>query len=310
MPFLAAFLLLKAPDSAITALVVIPETGAIMIKIIKSSCVILVLSVSTLAHGFGANGHRIIGEIASNHLSPEARIQIAQILNNRPLAFEATWPDEMRSAGGSFWSYDASLNWHFINVPPDTTYEESGKEPKGDAFVALNAFVAILKDAPVPEGAVKTALEKQLNGDLYSDEAKQYAVRFIVHIVGDIHQPLHLGYASDSGGNSIQVKWFDEEKNLHDIWDVELVEAQQLSYSEMVRKIDRATPDEVAEIQSADTMHWINESLNLRLQAYDIAQFQRDDTYKYSYRYVPLIEKQMLKAGLRAAALFNAIYQN
>lgn len=279
-----------------------------MKKIIKSGCAILVLSASTLVHGFGANGHRIIGEIAGNHLSPAARTEIARILDNNPLAFAATWPDEMRSAGGSFWSYDASLNWHFINVPPDTTYEDSPKQAKGDAYVALNAFVAILRDEPVPEGAVRTALEKQLNGDLYSDEAKQYAVRFIVHIVGDIHQPLHLGYASDSGGNSIQVKWFGEDKNLHDIWDVELVEAQQLSYSELVRKIDRKTPGEVAEIQSADTLHWIEESLHLRLEAYDIAQFQRDDTYKYSYIYVPIIEEQMLKAGLRAAALFNSIY--
>ncbi|MFT6437653.1 MAG: hypothetical protein ACJAVI_005729 [Candidatus Azotimanducaceae bacterium] len=282
-----------------------------MIKTIKSACTILVLVASSLANGFGANGHRIIGEIASNHLSTEAKEQIRLILDSFPLAFEATWPDEMRSAGGSFWSYEASLNWHFINVPRRTTYEKSPQEPKGDSYTALKAFVAILKGEEVPEGAVKAALEKELNGDLYSQKAKRYAVSFIVHIVGDIHQPLHLGYKSDNGGNSISTHWFGEERNLHDIWDVELVETQQLSYSELARKIDRLTPEKKANIQSATTMDWINESLKLRLEAYDTSLLQgndSDDDYKYSYIYVPVIEDQMVKAGLRAAALFNSIY--
>jgi len=278
-----------------------------MIKIIESAFLTLILLSSTLAYGFGANGHRIIGQIASKHLSKEARDEIMRILDGEELSFAATWPDEMRSAGGSFWSYDASLNWHFINVPPNETYEESKKQPKGDAYVALNTFSAILRGEEVPDGPVKTALEAN-HIELDSKEAMQYAVKFIVHIVGDIHQPLHLGYASDNGGNSIHVEWNGEEKNLHEIWDETLVEQQQLSFSDLARKIDRKSLEQIRDIQNSTTMDWINESLQLRLRAYDIAQFQRDDMYGYSYIYVPIIEDQMTKAGLRAAALFDSIF--
>jgi hypothetical protein len=280
-----------------------------MRKAITVGCLFLTLLTSSSSFGFGAMGHRTIGEIASNHLSPAALREISRILGGEPLSFGATWPDEMRSAGGSFWSYDASLNWHFINVPPGEAYGESTPDPKGDAYVALNAFTAILKGEPVPEGPVKTQLEAQL-GDLNSNAARQYAVKFIVHIVGDIHQPLHLGYASDNGGNSIHVEWNGEEKNLHEVWDEVLVEQPGLSFTELVRKIDRKTEAQVRDIQSASVMDWINESLQLRLRAYDIAQFQRNDSYKYAFDYVPLIEDQMTKAGLRAAALFNSIFSD
>lgn len=276
------------------------------------SCLIL-LSLTSLSYGFGPNGHRIVGQIASDHLSSKAREQIDKILDGEELAFAATWPDDQRSnPDQKFWGYDAASNWHFINVPPETTYEDSRKEQKGDAFVALNTFIAILKGGPIPDNAVKAELAKKF-GDPDDPAVRKvlqpFAVKFIVHIVGDIHQPLHLGYASDSGGNSIKVSWFGQSTELHAVWDSELVNTQKFSFSELSRKIDRASKSDIKKIQDSTIMDWINESLALRTQAYDIKDYNNDFSWSYTYKFVPVIEKQLLHGGLRAAAVFNDIYQ-
>ena len=275
------------------------------------SC-LLMLSISSISYGFGPNGHRVIGEIANTHLSDQTRRMLSEIMDGEPLAFAATWPDDQRSAPDqNFWGYNGTANWHFINVPPHESYAESGKNPKGDAYVALKTFVAILEAERIPEGPVKSALQEyfgNLDDPTNSKKVKQFAVRFIVHIVGDIHQPLHCGYASDNGGNSIMVNWFGQLRNLHGVWDTDLVEAQQLTFSELVRKIDRADREEINRIQDSQPIDWINESLELRTKAYDVAKYRSKFSYGYTYHFVPVIEKQMLHGGLRAAAVFNAIF--
>lgn len=281
-------------------------------KIIFTGFFFLFFSIN--AYGFGATGHRVVGEVASNHLSPEARKAIAEILDGEPLSFAATWPDDMRSSKDDpvFWSYTAAANWHFVNLKSDEDYETSKKNSKGDAFVALNTFIAILEDSPIPEGPVATALTNYL-GDLTAPvnqkNVKRFSVRFIIHIVGDLHQPLHAGHSSDLGGNRIDVTWFDKKSNLHKVWDEGLVEYQNLSFTELVRKIDRANEKEITSIQDSEAIDWLNEVIDMRVQAYDLSEYKNNElSYDYSFKNVPVIEEQMLKGGLRAAALFNNIF--
>lgn len=269
--------------------------------------------VSVNAYGFGANGHRVVGQIADNHLSATARAALLNILEGEQLSFAATWPDDMRSSPDDpdFWGYSAAANWHFVNVDPNETYEQSRKNNKGDAYVALDTLTAILNDASIPEGPVADALTSyfgDLNDPSKEKEIKRFAVRFIVHIIGDIHQPLHAGYQSDRGGNNIDVEWFGQRKKLHSVWDTDLVQSQQLSFSEIALKIDRLSDAENSQIQSSQPIDWVNESLELRLSAYDVDKYNSDFSYDYTFRFIPVIESQMLKAGLRTAALFNNIF--
>lgn len=277
----------------------------------------LLFIYSINAYGLGSKGHRVVGQIASNHLSVEAKNKISEILGGEPLAFAATWPDDMRSStdNTTFWSYSAAANWHFVNLKAGETYESSKKNVKGDAFVALNTFVAILNGSSIPKGPVATALTGYL-GDLSDpknqNNIKRFAVKFIVHIVGDLHQPLHAGHASDLGGNKIHVTWFGDDKNfnLHKVWDEGLVEFQGLSFTELVRKIDRANEDQIKDIQKSDALVWLNEAIDKRVQAYDLTQYEDNKlSYDYTFKNVPIIEEQMLKGGLRAAALFNKIFK-
>lgn len=282
-------------------------------RILLSLAALMPLMFTINAYGFGANGHRVVGEVATHYLSPEAQHALEQILDGEPLAFAATWPDDMRSSPDdtTFWSYSAAANWHFVNLPAGKTYEESEKNNKGDAYVALNTFIAILDGNPIPKGPVANALKGyfgNLKAPKKQKEIKQFAVKFIVHIIGDIHQPLHSGHASDRGGNSIKVKWFKQERKLHSVWDTELIESQNLSFTEVARKINRIDPATVKQYQASKPIDWLHESIALREQAYDVEQYHSDFSYDYTFRFVPLINSQLLKGGIRTAGVFNQIF--
>jgi len=104
--------------------------------------------------------------------------------------------------------------WHYVNIGDDETYETAQKNPEGDVVEAIQRLTGVLRDSQA------------------TPQDKVVAVKFLVHFVGDIHQPLHVGRHDDQGGNTIQVQWFGAPSNLHKVWDEQLIEAQKLSFSE------------------------------------------------------------------------------
>lgn len=202
------------------------------------------------AFAWGQNGHRVTGAIAEQHLTPAARQQTGALLGPESLAEASTWADEMRSDPAPFWQTTANP-FHYVTVPTGKTYSQAGAPPEGDAVTALTRFRATLRD---PRASLA---EKQL------------ALRFIVHIVGDLHQPLHAGNGSDRGGNDHKVTFGGEQTNLHSVWDTGLVEQQNLSYSEMAAWLgSKITPQMAASWNTADPLVWITESAALRDQIY------------------------------------------
>ena len=165
------------------------------------------------ALAWGQTGHRVTGEIAEQYLTPLAQEKIAEIIANESLAEMSTWPDEMRSNPDPFWRKIAGP-FHYVTVPEGKTYAEVGPPEKGDSVTALNDFRKILLD------------------DDASLTDKQLALRFIIHIIGDLHQPLHAGNGTDRGGNDVKVRFFGEDSNLHRVWDTNLVDHQKLSFTE------------------------------------------------------------------------------
>lgn len=287
-----------------------------MTKINVLIITILFFIFSVNVYALGHKGHRVVGQIAENHLSVTASKAIAEILENQPLANAATWPDEMRNSKSNpeFWSYAAANSWHFVNVDANDTYEHSTKNAVGDAFVALNTFIAILTGDPLPNGPVKIALTNYF-GDLSAPnkqlEIKKFAVKFITHIIGDIHQPLHAGHSADFGGNKILVTWLNtpNKYNLHKVWDNGLIEVQGLSYQQIVNKIDRANSNNILTIQNTKPIDWLHEVIIMREDIYDLSAYKNNRLpHTYVDKYLPVIEQQMLKAGLRTAAVFNDIF--
>ena len=248
------------------------------------SLALLLLAMSSPACAWGPNGHRIVGRIAMNHLSEEARRAIDCLMGPEGLDQASTWPDEIRSDP----SWQKATPWHFINIDDDETLETTARDPAGDILEAMQRFEAVLRD---PQA---------------SRQAKQEALRFLVHFVGDVHQPLHVGRRADHGGNSIAVVWFAETTNLHSVWDSHLIENEKLSYTEFVAFIDHPTQEEIRTWQRSTFADWVSESRAERERVYKIGDGKLG--FRYAFDNVPLVKRRLVQAGVRLAGLLSSIF--
>lgn len=240
------------------------------------------LFVSVNSFAWGPIGHRIVGKIAENHLDHKAKKALDKIMGPETLAIVSNWPDFIRS--DQAWA--VANTWHFVTIPEGQTYETIEKDPHGDVVEAIARFQKILKDK-------KSSMEE-----------KQQAVKFITHFVGDIHQPLHVGKETDRGGNSVKVKWFNADTNLHHVWDEGLINYQQLSYTEYAAMIDHAKKEEKEDWQNDDIAVWIKESMDARPMVYDIGT-EAKLGYDYNFKNIKLLNERLLKAGIRLAKILN-----
>ncbi|MEO5774744.1 MAG: S1/P1 nuclease [Sphingomicrobium sp.] len=241
-------------------------------------------AASSPALAWGKEGHRTIAALADRQLSGLARARIHEILGVESLDEAATWPDEMRADPDPFWQKVANP-WHYVTVA-GITYDHA--PPEGDALGALAFFRKLLQDP-------KTSLAH-----------RRLALRFIVHLVGDLHQPLHVGRPGDRGGNDAKVKWFGKDTNLHAVWDSALIEEMDLSYTELADRLARHTSSaDVIAWWDANPRDWIRESAQIRENIYPD---KPELSYDYIYRNTPTVELRLKQGGVRLAAYLNELF--
>lgn len=239
---------------------------------------------------WGTNGHRISGQIAENHLTPKALAAVKAILGNESVAMASNWGDFIKSDP----AYNYLYSWHFVDFERPMSYPEMTEflehDTNPNAYNKLQFLIGELK---------KKTITKQ-NKLLY--------LRMLIHIVEDIHQPMHTAHASDKGGNDFKVNWFSKPTNLHSIWDTELINFQDLSYTEYVKAIDYPTTTQIKEWQAAPISKWVFESSNLAEQLY--TEIKPGDTlnYKYNFTHLNILNQQLLKGGIRLAGVLNQIF--
>ncbi len=234
---------------------------------------------------WGQNGHRIVGDIAADYLSPEARKEIDRVLGHESMAIASTWMDKIKSDP----AYDHTHDWHWVTIPDGMTYEETEKNSNGDLINSIRTFIEELK-----------------SGSLSAEEEKK-KLKMLIHLVGDIHQPLHVGNGKDRGGNATEVEWFYEDSNLHRVWDSEMIDDTQLSYTEFSAAINHPSDQQIENWQNTDVLDWANEAMELRDQVYDLPD-DRQIGYEYQYKNRDLLDRQLLKGGVRLAGVLNEIY--
>jgi hypothetical protein len=237
------------------------------------------------AFSWGMIGHRVVGEIASRHLTKSASKEVKNLLGNESLAMSSNWPDFIRSDK----SWNKSHPWHYVNVEDGQTYETATKNPNGDVVEAI-------------ERMKKTLADKKLK-----KEERVEALKFLVHFVGDLHQPLHSGKAEDHGGNKISVRWFDRESNLHRVWDEDLIKMQELSYTEYTQVLDHVSKQDIQKWQSEDISVWIKENMDLRPLVYDIGEGKLG--YEYNFKTLSTLNSRLQKGGIRLAGIINQCLQ-
>lgn len=256
-----------------------------MNKIYNKILLALGMMSALTAYPWGQKGHDTVAYIAECHLSPEAKAAAEELLDGRSIVYYANWLDNASHTP----EYSFSKTWHYKNIDEDETFETAKINEKGDIVTALEKQISVLRD---------TTLSK---------EERSLALKMTVHLLGDIHQPLHLGHASDLGGNRWEVRYFKNPTNLHSVWDSKIVEsAHKWSYSEWQEQIDRADTTQTAEILSLSTpQDWAKETYMISKEVYEKTPQDFNIEYNYIAEWTPLIEQQFLKGGLRLAEVLN-----
>lgn len=256
---------------------------------IGAAAIMFCLPFSTFA--WGTNGHRITGEIAYSYLTPKAKQAIQQILGNESVAMASNWADFIKSDD----NYKYLYNWHFVDFDKAMTQTEMNeylaKDTDVDAYTKMKFMIAELK---------KPGLSK---------ENKLLYLRMLIHVVEDVHQPLHTGHKDDKGGNDFKVNWFSKPTNLHSIWDSELIDFQQLSYTEYVAAINHTTATQRAEWQKAPIGQWLYESNQLAEKLYTDIKPGDTLSYKYNFNHIDILNQQLVKGGARLAGILNEIFK-
>lgn len=250
---------------------------------------ILATVPSSLLAPWGRVGHHVVGEIAQRHLTERAAAAVHELIGPETLARVSTWADEMRSSPDDRDYWRRASVWHYISINDDETFETARRNPKGDIMSALHRFERVLRDPRAEK----------------SEKAK--ALKWIVHLIGDLHQPLHVGRREDRGGNDVLVTWFGEASNLHRVWDTEMIGSKSLSFTEYTEFLDHFDEDQIREWQSTPARTWLQESFDLRRQVYEVGD--RRLGFAYGFKGAPIFERRLQQAGIRLAGLLNSIFE-
>lgn len=255
-----------------------------------------ILPIAIIAMGlslisWGVIGHRAIGKVAENHLSKKAAEQVKLLLGSESLAMVSTYADEVRS----YPKYSYTAPWHYVNLPHGLTYEQFKAQlvglDKPNIYKAINACIADLKN-----------LSK-------TKEERVFALKFLVHLVGDLHQPMHTGRSEDSGGNGIKIKLMRKDGNLHGLWDSGLIDYAGMSYQELAKTSDMISKKDIRAWQSDDLVKWTFESYEISQQLYSEAAKNPEFDYDYYPKHADVIKKRLAQAGIRLAGVLNEVYK-
>src|SRR5688572_5498892 len=181
---------------------------------------LLLLSIPAKSMAWGMLGHRIVGQIADSYISGKTRKEVKKILGNESLAMASNWADFIKSDS----TFNYLGNWHYANFMDNLDYETLKQQMEKETGTNIYNRIRF----------VTTELKNKNT----SAEKKKMYLRLLIHFVGDLHQPMHMGRKADSGGNGIKLSWFYQPTNLHRVWDEQLIEYQQLSYTEYADAIN------------------------------------------------------------------------
>lgn len=246
---------------------------------------IMALPYSPFGFAYGPEGHLIAGRVAEDGLCTRASLEVAALAGGEDLGEIGTWADRIRSDP----AYSHAAPWHFVNIADADELSSFEHPPEGDVLWGIEYFSSRLSD------------------DSLSSANRSEALRFLVHFIVDIHQPLHVGLAVDRGGNSIDLMFRGEETNLHRFWDTHAIDWTGLSvgaYTRLIRR-DIAADDSAV---SLDPLDWAAESLALRSEVYAFGQAGREPDRAYLEFAAATTRERLSLAARRLAAVLNEIY--
>ena len=254
---------------------------------------IIALCTTLTSFGWGQKGHDVVAYIAECNLTPEVYQKVVKKLDNHSLVYYANWLDNASYSD----QYRYTKTWHYANVDKGLTYQTMTKNPDGDVITGL-------------EFITKELME---NFDNLTDSTKADYVKMIVHMVGDMHCPMHAGRLSDRGGNGTKVRWFGQNTSLHSLWDSKMIDsARKWNYTEWVEQLDRTDKKFKKSVMCGTYEEWFVDTVNGAASIYEYVESKGVEnpnlSYQYVYDFSPLLEDRLLVGGYRLAYVLNMIF--
>ena len=273
----------------------ISRINAALRRAVVACATILFSSISAFA--WGPMGHDVVAAIAEQNLTKKAKKNIEKLLDGHSIVFYASWMDNIQNSPSWKNGYDKTKTWHYANVDKGHTYQTMKKNEKGDVVSAL------------------TQLTKELteNYDNLTDSVRADYVKMIVHMVGDLHCPMHAGRLTDKGGNGTEVKWFNQNTNLHSVWDSKMIEsARRWGYQEWVKQLDRKDKKFKKAVCRGTYEDWFMKTVQNAAEIYDyverIGEKKPNLSYQFVYDFSPILEESLTLGGYRLAYVLNTIF--
>lgn len=243
---------------------------------------------------WGVTGHRTVGKIAENHLTPKALAGVHDLLGDQSLADVSTWADEVRGKP----EYRQTGPWHYINLPLGLSYDEF--KSRVENMLEANVYSAIVKQLEL------------LTDSTVPRDKKVEALKFLVHFVGDLHQPMHVSREEDKGGNTIQLNFDGQGTNLHAIWDSKLIDHSSMDYQQLAAKYDHPTAAQVRQWQGDPVIKWMWESYQVTTQLYAEVDTMKNRSIGQAYydEHWATVPQRLEQAGVRLAGLLNVVFRN
>jgi len=246
---------------------------------------LLLFTLSLESFAWGQLGHYLIGYMAEKQLKKSTLKKVEAVIYPMSLGRSGTWMDEIRSDS----TFDYATTWHYL-TSKNGEYDPDIQEETGDAFEAIKRLKAELKA-----------------GGLSSKEEAE-KLKMLIHLVEDIHQPLHVGTGEDRGGNDVRIEFFNRGTNLHALWDTGMIDRKSMSYTELGEELyRRITPELQRKYQSASMEDWLKEAVSLRPLVYNLPESKKI-SWVYMYEANDTLEERLVAASVRLAQVLEEIY--
>ncbi|RFZ91277.1 hypothetical protein D0C36_20305 [Mucilaginibacter conchicola] len=247
----------------------------------------VVLSGALALISWGFKGHRAIAAIAQKHLTSNTAYVVSAYLNGQAMPDVATWADENRNP--------KTAGWHYLNLPLGLSHEafvSAVSQSDNNVYTAIFKTETSLKDKNLPA------------------EAKNEALKYLIHLVGDAHQPMHVSRKEDKGGNTIQLRFDNKGTNLHNLWDSKLIDHEGLSEQDIAKNYDVATPAQIRQWQADSPVEWLWESYQISSELYGSAKAGQAIDEAYYQKYIATVHKRIDQAGIRLAGELNKLFNS
>ncbi|MBX7246617.1 MAG: S1/P1 nuclease [Candidatus Sumerlaeaceae bacterium] len=261
--------------------------------------ILALLSPKSHCLAYGVEGHKIVALVAENHLTSATRAKVGEILNGSTMADVSSWADSYRQ------THRETAGWHYIDIEISDHKILAGSKTHGTVVDAISSQSKILAE------------------ESSTSESRRMALKFIIHFLGDVSQPLHCADNYDSGGNKVKVDFLGRNGSLHQVWDTMLLqkmmaEDQASSATGDLRKLANAVDAEflpnLASIQEGSVNDWAEQSY--KVAAFNAYSYLKNDTLssltvtldqKYYNDNKPVLRRMLASGGYRLALVLNQI---